>query len=94
MSNMHNPPHPGEVLKELYVKPLNLTITELAKGLQVTRKTLSMLINCRIAVNPEMAIKLAKAFNTTAKSWLNMQQTYNLWQSEKGIDVSNVKTFT
>lgn len=91
---MHNPPHPGEVLKGLYLEPLNLTVTEAAKGLQVTRKTLSMLINGRAGVSAEMALKLAKAFNTTPESWLNLQQQYSLWKSEKEVDTSHVKTFS
>lgn len=94
MTMMHSPPHPGEVLKELYLNPLNLTITETAKGLQVTRKTLSMLVNCHAGVSPEMALKLAKAFNTTPESWLNMQQQYSLWESEKEVDTSHVKMFS
>jgi addiction module HigA family antidote len=91
---MHSPPHPGEILKELYLEPLNLTITEAAKGLQVARKTLSMLVNCHAGISAEMALKLAKAFNTTPESWLNMQQQYSLWESEKEVDTSHVKTFS
>ena len=94
MTMMHSPPHPGEVLKELYLDPLDLTITEAAKGLQVTRKTLSMLVNCHAGVSPEMALKLAKAFNTTPESWLNMQQQYSLWEFEKEVDTSHVKIFS
>lgn len=94
MTVMHAPPHPGEVLKELYLVPLNLSITEAAKGLQVTRKTLSMLVNCHAGISAEMALKLAKAFNTTPESWLNMQQHYSLWESEKEVDTSHVKVFS
>jgi addiction module HigA family antidote len=90
---MHNPPHPGEILKELYLEPLGLTVTEAASGLQVTRKTLSQLINGRAGVSPEMALRLAKAFGTTPESWLNLQQQYNLWEVEKGVDTSHVKVF-
>lgn len=88
------PPHPGEILKELYLEPLNLSITEAAKGLQVTRKTLSMLVNCHAGVSAEMALKLAKAFKTTPESWLNLQQQYSLWESEKKVDTSRIKTFS
>lgn len=91
---MYNPAHPGEILKELYLDPLNLTVTEAAKGLQVTRKTLSMIVNGRASVSPEMALKLAKAFDTTPQSWLNLQQQYNLWQLEQEVDVSKVKVFS
>lgn len=94
MTPMHTPPHPGEVLKELYLEPLNLSITEAAEGLQVTRKTLSMLVNGHAGVSAEMALKLAKAFKTTPESWLNLQQQYNLWESEKKVDTSHVRTFS
>lgn len=91
---MYNPAHPGEVLKELYLDPLNLTITEAAKGLQVTRKTLSMLVNGRAGISEEMALKLAKAFDTSPESWLNMQHQYNLWNLKDNVDVSKVKVFS
>jgi addiction module HigA family antidote len=91
---MYSPPHPGEILKELYLDPLQLTISETAKGLQVTRKTLSMLVNGHSGISPEMALKLAKAFNTTPESWLNLQQQYSLRESEKHVDTSSVRLFS
>ncbi len=81
--HMHNPPHPGEILKELYLEPLELTISEVAKGIGVSRKSLSELINGKFGVSPDMAIRLAKAFATTPESWLNLQQQYDLWIEEK-----------
>lgn len=93
MKSMHSPPHPGEILKELYLEPLNLSVTEAAEGLQVARKTLSMLINGHAGVSPEMALKLAKAFDTTPESWLNLQQQFSLSQLAKATDTSRVKTF-
>ena len=80
---MHNPPHPGKVLKELCLEPLNLTVTEAAKGLGVSRKTLSSIINGKAGISPEMAIRLSIAFNTSSESWLNQQLQYDLWQAEK-----------
>ena len=80
---MHNPPHPGEVLKELCLKPLNLTIAEAARALRVSRKTLSSIINGHAGISPEMAIRLSMAFNTSAESWLNQQLQYDLWHAEK-----------
>lgn len=91
--DMHNPAHPGEVLKELYLGPLRLTITEAAKGLKVTRKTLSAIINGRYGISPEMAMRLAKAFSTTPQLWLNMQQQYDLWKTRNRVDLSEVKVF-
>src|SRR5688572_3087846 len=71
--SMHNPPHPGEVIRELSLKPLKMTVTEAAKSLGVTRKALSELLNGRSGVSPEMALRLSMAFGTTAESWLNQQ---------------------
>ncbi|APB33600.1 addiction module antidote protein, HigA family [Gloeomargarita lithophora Alchichica-D10] len=88
---MHNPPHPGEVLKELCIEPLNLTITEVAEALGVSRKTLSAILNCRAGISPEMAIRLGKAFGTTAESWLNQQMQYDLWQAEQAVGNVEVK---
>jgi addiction module HigA family antidote len=87
---MHNPPHPGEVLKELCLEPLGLSITEAAAGLGVSRKTLSAILNGRSGISPEMALRLSIAFNTTPESWLNQQTQYDLWlakQESKGIKV-------
>jgi addiction module HigA family antidote len=80
---MRNPPHPGEILKELCLKPLGLTVTEAAKALGVSRKTLSVILNGRAGISPEMAIRLSVAFDTTAESWLNQQVQYDLWQAEQ-----------
>ena len=80
---MHNPPHPGEVLLELCLKPLGLTITQTAAGLGVSRKTLSSILNARAGINPEMAVRLSLAFGTTAESWLNQQVQYDLWHAER-----------
>ena len=80
---MHNPPHPGEVLRELCLEPLGLTVTEAAKALGVSRKTLSGILNGRAGISPEMAVRLSIAFNTTAESWLHQQVQYDLWQAER-----------
>lgn len=80
---MHNPPHPGEVLKELCLEPLGLTVSGAAKALDVSRKTLSSILNRRASVTPEMALRLSIAFNTTAESWLMQQVQYDLWRTER-----------
>jgi addiction module HigA family antidote len=80
---MHNPPHPGKVLRELCLEPLGLTVTDAAKALGVSRKTLSSILNGRAGVSPEMAVRLSIAFDTTAESWLNQQVQYDLWQAEQ-----------
>jgi len=81
--NMHNPPHPGEVLNELCIKPVGTSITDAAKALDVSRKTLSSIINGRSGISPEMAIRLSIAFETSAESWLHQQSQYDLWQAEQ-----------
>ena len=80
---MHDPPHPGEVLRQLCLEPLGLSVTEVAEGLGVSRKTLSAILNGRARVSPEMAVRLSLAFGTSAESWLNHQLQYDLWQVDK-----------
>jgi antitoxin HigA-1 len=80
---MHNPPHPGEVLRELCLRPLGLTVTEAAAALGVSRKTLSSILNGRAGVSPEMAVRLSLAFDTSAESWLTQQIQYDLWRAER-----------
>ena len=80
---MHNPPHPGEVLRTLCLEPLGLTVTETARALGVSRKTLSAILNGRAGVSPEMAVRLSIAFDTSAESWLNQQALFDLWEAEK-----------
>lgn len=88
---MHNPPHPGEVLRELCIDPLGISVTDAAEALGVTRKTLSAILNGRAGISPEMAIRLSKAFDTTAESWLNQQIQYDLWVTEQSLGDIKVK---
>jgi addiction module HigA family antidote len=80
---MHNPPHPGEIIKTLCLEPLGVTITQAAQALGVSRKTLSAILNRRAGISPEMAVRLSIAFQTSAESWLNQQTQYDLWQAER-----------
>ena len=80
---MHSPPHPGEILQKLCIGPLRLTVTQAARGLGVSRKTLSSILNGRAGISPEMAVRLSIGFNTTAESWLNQQVQYDLWRAER-----------
>lgn len=80
---MHNPPHPGEVLRELCLTARGLTVTETAAALGVSRKTLSSILNGRARISPEMAVRLSIAFDTSAESWLQQQVQYDLWQAER-----------
>ena len=75
---MHNPPHPGEIIRELCIEPLELSVTATAEALGVSRKTLSSILNGHAGISPEMALRLSIAFNTTPESWLNQQVQYDL----------------
>jgi len=78
---IHNPSHPGEILKELVIDPLNLTITDVSEHLNVSRKTLSKVLNGRGAITPEMALRLELVFKKpSADHWLRLQNAYDLWQ--------------
>ena len=78
---MHNPAHPGEVLLDLYLKPLGVSITAAADALGVTRKHVSEIVNGRAPVSADMAIRLAGALGTEAEIWVNMQAQYDLWEA-------------
>ena len=78
---MHDPPHPGGIVRRQCLEPLGLTVTRAAEGLGVTRQALSELLNGRTGVSVEMAIRLSKAFGSTPETWLGMQMAYDLWQA-------------
>jgi len=84
MKMKRKPTHPGKIIKEDYLEPLKLTITELSSILDVSRKTLSKIINERGSITPDMALRLSRAFDTTAEFWLNLQKNYDLWNAENG----------
>ncbi len=80
---IHDPPHPGGVFLRLYMEPLGLTVTTAAKRLGVSRKTLSLIINERAGISPEMALRIGMATSTTPESWVGMQAAYDLWQAKQ-----------
>ena len=80
---MYNPPHPGEIIREFCLEPLELSVTATAEALGVSRKTLSSILNGHAGISPEMALRLSIAFNTTPESWLNQQIQYDLWVAKK-----------
>lgn len=88
---MFNPPHPGEILRELYLPDYKLSVTAFALKLGVSRTTASELVNCKNGILADMALKLAKAFGTTPRFWLNMQQAYDLWQAKQRVNLDNVE---
>lgn len=89
--DMHKPSHPGEVIRALYLEPLNLTVTNAAKALGVTRKAFSELLNGKSSVSINMALRLSRAFQTTPELWLNMQQNYDLWYEKRKARLGRVK---
>ena len=89
---MHNPPHPGEILRELCIEPLGITVTDAADALGVSRKTLSAILNGRAGISPEMAIRLSKAFDTSPESWLNQQMIYDLSCAQQSASKIRVKS--
>lgn len=90
---MHNPPHPGEVIRELCLEPLGLTVTDAAEGLGVTRKTLSELLNGHSGISSEMALRLSQAFGGTPESWLEQQILYDLACTRKKVGKLNIRRF-
>jgi addiction module HigA family antidote len=80
---MHSPSHPGEILLEMYLKPMRVTITEAAKALGVTSKHLSGIINGRARVTADMALRLAAVFETEAELWANLQTQHDLWTARQ-----------
>ena len=82
------PTHPGIVLLEDVIRPLGLTITEAAKMLGISRKTLSEFVNEKSSLSPDMAIRIAKATSTSPESWMNMQQKLTLWEAEQHLPVN------
>jgi addiction module HigA family antidote len=90
---MHNPPHPGEILRDLWLEPLGLSITEAAKTLNVSRKTVSEITNGRAAISAEMAVRLELAFGKSAESWLAHQASHDLWSLKEDRTSLGVSRF-
>ncbi|MDD5296103.1 MAG: HigA family addiction module antitoxin [Rhodocyclaceae bacterium] len=83
MSRMHNPAHPGEILRDLWLAPLNISVTTAAEKLAVSRKTLSKIVNGSAGISADMALRLAAWLGTTADLWLGMQLQWELWQASQ-----------
>lgn len=90
---MFNPPHPGEILLEECIKPLNMSISAFALRIGTSRKNLSEIVNGKTGISAEMALKLAKALNTSAQFWLNLQLEFDLWHAKKNINLDNIEPF-
>ena len=87
---MHNPPHPGEFIREVYLEPNGLSGRELAAKLGVAASTLNRVLTGANGVSPEMALRLAKALGRSPESWLAMQYNHDLWQARQNVDLGNV----
>jgi addiction module HigA family antidote len=87
------PTHPGEILREMFIKERGLTITEVAKGLNVARANLSAVINGHLGISPELAIKLSEAFGNTAQFWVTLQNNFELWHAEQKVNRSLIRHF-
>ena len=85
MATMHNPPHPGEVLRDGVFSDTGMTVTEFAKRLGVTRVALSRVLHAKAAISADMAVRLAAALGGSAESWLHMQANYDLWRARRSL---------
>ena len=88
---MHNPPHPGAFIQEVYLTPHGMSGRELALQLGVAASTLSRVLNETSAVSPEMALRLSKALGRTPESWLTMQHNHDLWLAKQTVDLGAVQ---
>ncbi len=88
---MYNPPHPGEIIKEFCIEPLHLNVAEAAEALDVSRKTLSSLLNGESRITLAMALRLSSVFGRTPEGWLKLQLQYDLWQTRNKLDISHLK---
>ena len=91
---MHNPPHPGEFIREVYLEPHGLTGRELASNLGVSPSTLNRILQGRSGVSPEMALRLSKALGRSPESWLAMQDNYELWHARQSVNLDSVEQIT
>ena len=90
---MHNPPHPGEIVKYECLEPLGLTVTRAAQGLGISRQALSELINERSGISVDMAIRLSQAFGSSPETWLRMQMAHDLWEAREKDAQIKVENF-
>lgn len=88
---MHDPPHPGEFIREVYLEPFGITVRRLAEILQVSPSTLSRVLNGNSGIRSEMALRLSKALGRSAESWLAMQSHHDLWQARQHVDLEPVR---
>jgi len=88
---MHNPPHPGEFIREVYLSPFEVSARQVASNLGVSASTFSRLLNGDSNVSPEMALRLSKALGRSPESWLAMQDSYDLWHARRKVNLKRVR---
>lgn len=91
MTTMHNPPHPGEFIHDIYLEPNGISVRRLAEKLCVSPSTLARIVQSKAAVSSEMALRLAKTLGRSPESWLALQTNYDLWRARQTLDLANVK---
>ena len=91
---MHNPPHPGEFIREVYLDPLKISYRTVAMKLKVSPSTFNRLIKGQSNISSEMALRLSKTLGRSPESWLAMQGNYNLWIARQKVDLDNVEKLT
>lgn len=89
--SMHNPPHPGEFIRETYIEPFDLSIRQVASNLEVSPSTFNRLLNGDSNISPAMALRLSKALGRSPESWLSLQDQYDLWHARKTVNLKKVK---
>lgn len=91
---MFNPPHPGEILLEEYIKPLGFTVSAFAVKIGTSRKNLSEIVNAKTGISAEMSLKISKALNTSPDLWLRLQVKYDLWQAKQRVNLDNIEVIS
>lgn len=91
---MHNPPHPGKILLEDWIKPLNMSISGFALRIGTSRKNLSEIVNAKTGISAEMSLKISKALNTSPDLWLRLQVKYDLWQAKQRVNLDNIEVIS
>ena len=94
MSRQHEPPHPGEFIRKVYTEPYkdNISRSEIARRLSVSRSNFNRLLNEEVGLSSEMALRLSRVLGCTAESWMNMQTNYDLWQARKKININKLES--
>ena len=89
--SMHDPPHPGEFIREVYLEELSVSSRMVAAKLKVSPSTFTRLLNGKSGISPEMALRLSKTLGRSPESWLAMQNNYDLWQARKHLNMDEVE---